>query len=160
MAGTNTRLAALAIAGGCAMLLPAAPALTCGRTPHFAYIHSALPNPLPRGTIVALVDFLPRRSARNPGFASGDRVRIRRMIQGTYRGKHLISRPAWSNSCEAPFANGRSGYIVAVARGLEHGVLVVDPISVGMDEGHRLPDGWQLPREFKPVPLTDEHGDK
>ena len=149
----------LAIAGACAFL-PAAPSLACSPTPHLAYVHSALPNPLPRGTIVALVDFLPRRSARNPRFASGDKARIRRMIQGSYRGKHLISRPSSETSCDAPFINGRSGFIVAVVRGLENGILVVDPITVGRYDGHRLPDGWQVPEEFKPAPLTDDSGDE
>lgn len=148
MAGIGTRLAALAIAG--AMLLPASQALACGRSPHFAWIHSDLPKPLPRGTFIALVDLDPR----------GDRAWIRRMIQGDHPGEYVLLRPAWTTSCTSPSANGRSGYMVAVVRGLENGVLVVDPIEVGMDDGYRLPDDWQLPEGHEPTPLSDSPDDE
>jgi hypothetical protein len=149
MAGIGTRLAALAIAGACAFL-PAAPATACGTSPHIAYIHSALPKPLPRGTFIALVDLDPR----------GDRAWIRRMIQGDRPGDYVVLRTTWWSSCNAPLANGRSGFLVAVVRGRENGILVVDPIEVGPEENYRLPDGWQLPEGFKPTPLTDEPGAK
>ena len=120
------------------------------RLRHIAYIHSALPKPLPRGTFIALVDLNPR----------GDRAWIRRMIQGDRPGDYVVLRPTWWSSCNAPLANGRSGFFVAVVRGKENGILIVDPIEVGPEENYRLPDGWQLPEEFKPAPLTGEPGAK
>jgi hypothetical protein len=139
----------LAIAGACAFL-PGAPATACGRSPHIAYIHSDLPKPLPRGMFIALVDLNPR----------GDRAWIRRMIQGDRPGDYVVLRPTWWSSCNAPLANGRSGFMIAVALGKENGVLIVDPIEVGPEENYRLPDGWQFPDRYKPPPLSDAMGEE
>ena len=106
-----------------------------------------LPKPLPRRTFIALVDLDPR----------GDRAWIRRMIQGDRPGDYVLLRPTWT-SCTAPFRNGRSGYFVATVTGIENGILVVDPIEAGLYDGYRLPDGWQLPADYKPLPLSDEPG--
>ena len=141
MAGTRTRLTAVAIGGACA-LLAAAPAQACRiASANTAYIHDRLPSPLPKGLIVALVSFEHVGSS----YRKGDRARVQRIIQGDYKGRYLIGRQAWSTSCSAPFANGRKGYVVAAPRGIRDGRLVVHFIEVSRGSGFRLPDGWQLP---------------
>ncbi len=106
-------------------------------------IHDALPRPLPRGTIVADVAFDPSTARLLNGV--GMRARVRRMIQGDYRGRTLIVRQRVMSSCDDPFGNGSAGLIVAVPVDMQNGVLVVAPILVSRLDRHRLPDGYRLP---------------
>ena len=122
--------------------------LACGRAeacgyvgPPHAMIHTALPRILPRGAVVAEVRFESADVLALVG--PGIRARIRKMIQGDYRGRFLIVRPARLLGCGVAFANGRSGYIVAVPRGFEEGILVVHPIQV--QRGRSLPNGCRVP---------------
>lgn len=105
-------------------------------------IHSRLPRTLPAGTIVARVVF--DEAERQSLYRTGLRARIRDMIQGEYSGDFLIVRPRFETSCDAPFANGRSGFIVGVADGIEEGVLVVMPIMVSRGDGFRLPRDYRV----------------
>ena len=105
-------------------------------------IHTTLPRRLPQGTVVASVEFESRNLDRL--YSSGLRVRIRRMLQGDYRGRYLIVRLSMRTSCDDPFGNGDAGRIVGIARGFEDGIMIVDPIMVSGIERHRLPDGYQL----------------
>ena len=129
---------ALATAG-CA-LLGAAPALACGVDPPFAIVHSALPTPLPTGAIIADVEF---ETGDPRAYRQTVRARVRRMIQGPDT-PILLLEPVRTNSCDAPFRNGRSGLIVAVLVDSRDGVPVARPIVVDMRDGFRLPDGYQL----------------
>jgi hypothetical protein len=106
-------------------------------------MHDALPRPLPRGTIVADVAFESTDDAQLRG--AGIRARIRRMIQGDYRGDTLIIRQRIRTSCDAPFHNGAAGLIVATPIDMQDGVLVVSPITVNRAHQYRLPDGYQIP---------------
>ena len=130
--------------------LAATPALACRVAPSnpWALIHAALPNPLPSGAIVAEVEF-DRDSLSNTQLLHhpGVRARVRRVIQGHYRGSSLIVRRTgmWTD-CDRPAANGTSGLIVARPVGFESGVLVVEPILVPAQDRFRLPDGFQLER--------------
>lgn len=123
-----------------------------------ALIHDALPTPLPEGAIVAEVAF--ESEDERAVYAGGVRARVIRMVQGHYRGGHLIVRRAFRSSCSHPFLNGTSGLLVARAAGMEQGVLVVDPIEVSRSRGFRLEDRYRLPpmpsleslRQWTPYP--------
>lgn len=135
---------ALRLIAALALLPVAGQAWACGGdAPYFlVLIHDALPNPLPAGAIVVEVEF--ETANRRAYFAGGVRARIRRMIQGDYRGDTLIARSRDENSCYFPFAHGAAGLIVARPLGLEAGELVVEPIPVQGREGYRLADGFQI----------------
>ena len=107
------------------------------------FIHNVLPSPLPAGTLIADVEIASDADAAEL-FRSGVRARIRRLIQGEYRGDILILRASTQHSCYFPFTNGRSGLIVGVPLAFEDDVLAVDPIEVGRNQHFRLPDGFQL----------------
>jgi hypothetical protein len=140
------RLAALAIA---ALLLPAGEARACMAGDFMeALIHDALPSPLPARTIVAWVAFESGDSRLL--YSTGIRARVRRMVQGDFRGSHLLVRTSVETSCDDPFRNGRSGLIVGIPTGTEDGLLVVHPIMVSRYQRYRLPDGYQLNRRSTP----------
>jgi hypothetical protein len=107
-----------------------------------ALIHSALPTPLPRGTIVA--DVLFEDANENRLHHDGIRVRIRRLIQGDVHGTTMIVRQRLQSSCDNPFANGTAGLIVAIPVETLAGETVVAPIAVTRIDRYRLPDGFQL----------------
>ena|SRR5215217_7352607 len=114
---------------------------------YVAIIHDALPTPLPAGTFVAEVSI----DDGNPDalFTSGVRARVLRRVQGADRGGVILLRKRSESSCSHPFDNGRRGFIVAVARGYQGGLLVVDPIEVSRRADHRLPDGYIVPEAFR-----------
>jgi hypothetical protein len=123
---------------------------------HYAYIHRALPKPLPQGAIVADVELepLPEGDYRPHLVRHGIRARVRRMVQGSYNGEFMLVRPVYWTSCDSIFENGRAGFLVAVPRRTEGGTLVVDPIKVSNEDGYRLPDGFKVSREtFKHAEL-------
>jgi hypothetical protein len=112
-----------------------------------AVIHSALPTPLPPGTIIADVMFEDADENRLHG--AGIRVRIRRLIQGDVRGTTMIVRQRIQSSCDNPFANGTTGLIVAISLETQAGETVAAPIVVTRLDGYRRPDGFRL-RESEP----------
>ncbi len=117
---------------------------------HNAYIHDALPSPLPKGTFVAEVEFEPvpeQGATREVLWGTGIRARVHRVLQGDYRGNDVIARPTLLTSCDTIFGNGRAGLIVAIPRGLQNGTLVIDPITAPSADGYRLPDGFQVDAE-------------
>lgn len=127
------------------------PSSACGRDDNLrAYVHDALPTPLPTGAFVAEVEFEPRETDDAHGGIIGDNVRGRiiRHIQGDYAGWEILVRSELWTSCDAELSNGRRGLIVARPLGVEDGVLVIDPVMVTPSDGYRLPDGFQ----FQPPP--------
>jgi hypothetical protein len=125
----------------------ASPAQACmSQDQHRAYIHAALPNPLPSGAFVAEVEFepLPGAEEYRERMFRGLRARVLRVVQGAYRGREVIARPTRMSSCDSIFGNGRRGLIVAIPRGAESGVLVIDPISAWSGDGYRLPNGYEI----------------
>ena len=56
--------------------------------------------------------------------SDGLSARVRRTIQGDYRGETVIVRSRIWTSCDSPFANGSSGFLIGTPRGMEHGKLV------------------------------------
>lgn len=142
-----TRIALAAAAFGL-MLAPAGASACEAQDFETAIMHSALPTPLPAGTIIA--DVALDEGEAMALWEDGVRARIRRLIQGDYRGATLIVRQRVVTSCGLnPFANGRAGLIVARPVEMIAGELVVAPIEVDRMTGYRLPDGYQLP---KPAP--------
>jgi len=111
--------------------LAATPATACRiRLPSAerSVIHSELPRNLPAGAVVADVE-LGSDDATWQRLNEGARVRIRRMIQGDYRGEALIVRElGLMITCYSPFPLGRSGFVVGKPVGYENGVLVIEPI--------------------------------
>lgn len=107
-----------------------------------ALIHSALPRPLPRGTIIADVVF--EDVDENRLHRDGIRVRIRRLIQGDVHGTTMIVRQRIQSSCGDPFVNGTAGLIVAIPVETLAGETVVAPIEATRIDRYRLPDGFQL----------------
>jgi hypothetical protein len=125
-------------------LLMSGVAVACGGEQFMqGVIHNELPSPLPAGTLIAEVDIAPDAS-ESELFRSGVRARIRRLVQGEYRGDFVVLRGGRRHSCYYPFANGRSGLIIGVPLELEGDVLTVRPIEVGRNQRFRLPDGFQL----------------
>lgn len=126
-----------------------APAEACFGTDLYAYVHSGLPRPLPRGAIVADVAFEqpPAGDFRTHLLTLGIRARVRRMVQGDYAGAYVIVRPVTWSSCDGAFVNGDAGIIVTVPRRIERGVLVLDPLKVRAGQAYRLPDGFEVPQE-------------
>jgi hypothetical protein len=106
-----------------------------------ALVHSALPKPLPRETIIADVVF--ENADENRLHQEGVRVRIRRLIQGDVQGTTMIVRQRIRSSCGDPFANGTTGLIVAIPVEIRAGEIVVAPIDVTRGSGFRLRDGFQ-----------------
>jgi hypothetical protein len=98
-----------------------------------SYIHSSLPDTLPRGTIVACVELgpLPKRADfREHLVRTGLQARVREVVQGDYRGEFLIVRPVYWSSCDSFREDARVGFLIGVPRRMEEGVLVVDPVRV------------------------------
>ena len=107
-----------------------------------AMLHSALPNPLPAGAIVAEVEAGPE--ATDEMLLDGMRVRVRRMLQGEPT-PELILRAAVVTSCHAVLDEDRRGLIVAIPDGHRDGIPVAWPIFALRDQGYRPPDGYRLP---------------
>ena len=125
-----------------ALLVPA-PATACmDLVLPVAMLHSALPNLLPDGAIVAEVEAGPE--ATDWMLLGGMRVRVRQMLQGE-AASELILRAATVSSCHAVLDEDRRGLIVAVPDGHQNGIPVAWPIFADRDLGYRLPDGFQLP---------------
>lgn len=127
--------------------LASSPLSACGRDDNlFAYIHDALPAPLPTGAFVAEVEFEPQETDDVHGAILGDNVRGRviRHIQGDYGGLEILVRRDFRTSCDAELSNGRRGLVVARPLGVEDGVLVISPVLVTPSDGYRLPDGYQF----------------
>jgi hypothetical protein len=118
------------------------PAYACGLSPSYAVVHSALPNPLPTGALVAEIEIETPDPERL--YTTGLRARVRRAIAGARQGEPIILRLPERSSCDAPFANGRSGLLVARPMAREGDLLVVWPELVSRYDGFRLPDGFQL----------------
>jgi hypothetical protein len=116
----------------------------CGASPNFAVVHSALPTPLPAGAFIAEVEIETRDSSKLN--TTGLRARVVRAIAGARQGERIILRLTEISSCDAPFANGRSGLLVAIPRRRQGGALVVWPALVSRYDGFRLPDGFQFER--------------
>jgi hypothetical protein len=121
--------------------------------PHWRYLHSALPDTIPEGAIVAEVEF---ESADADAFLQeGVRARIRRMVQGSYGRPTLIVRPkAWS-SCDSPLGNGSAGVLVAIPYARRDGEWVVHPIAE-LEPGYTLPEAHYARRRPKLPPLEDQ----
>lgn len=155
---TRRIIRAACLAGMVAASLSAAPARACyTASGERALIHGALPNPLPNDSIVVEVDILPvdERALYRQGIVA----RVRRAIQGDVPGGILILRWPNPSSCDRPFDNGRSGYMIAVARGqtaagppVEGPGLLVEPFPSQRAEGFRMRDGATIPPEWRRQP--------
>ncbi|MEA3000561.1 MAG: hypothetical protein QOK17_2394 [Sphingomonadales bacterium] len=117
-------------------------AVACGGPRNFALIHSGLPNPLPKDTFIAEVEI--ETSDQWKLYTSGLEARVTRPIAGAYRGERIILRLPEENSCDSPFANGRSGLLVAIPRSREGDAWVLWPALVSQYDGYRLRDGFQF----------------
>ncbi|HYD14134.1 MAG TPA: hypothetical protein VEC11_14905 [Allosphingosinicella sp.] len=135
------------------LLLPGS-ASACGIHPAYALIHSALPNPLPAGTVIADAEIAPDGAGPAP-VLHATFARVRRMIQGE-AAPMLILRTGRPNSCKHPLANGRTGLIIATPEGRQDGIPVVRAIFVHANDGFRLPDGYQLPPPGPPCEPSDD----
>jgi len=145
-------LAAAILSGG---IFSADSAKACGfEELPFALMHSALPTPLPAGTIVAEVDAGPGAA----DFRAGARVRVRRMIQGEATPTLIVRSGRGPSNCVGFFVNGRTGFIIGTLAGSEGGIPVIWPIFAHRNDGFRLPDGYQLPRPSnQPPPPPDDN---
>ena len=132
-------LAALPVA---ALLAPAPAAACMDLHLPVAMLHSALPDPLPAGAIVAEIEAGPE--ADDNMLYDGMRVRVRRMLQGD-AAPELILRAASVTSCHWVLDEDRRGLIVAVPDGQQDGIPVAEPVFAERDLGYRLPDGFRLP---------------
>lgn len=131
------------------LLLIAGPARACMAADfQEAFIHSALPRPLPAGAIVADVEFV--SADERALYGSGLRARVRRMIQSDYRGATLIVRSRTMTSCDVPFDNGVAGLLIGIPVGMEGETPIVAPVRAQRSEGFRLPNGYALPRRDGP----------
>jgi hypothetical protein len=144
----NTRcLASLAFLAASA----AGPAQACiTASGERAIIHDALPDPLPRDTIVAEVEIVAGDEAAF--YRSGLLARVDRLIQGRVRGSWLVLRSAGESDCTNPFGNGRRGYIIAVERGRGPAGPLVEPFLAVRGEGFRMADGYEIPEEWRRAP--------
>ena len=141
-----------------AVVLTASPADACVvASGEVALLHSALPNPLPADTIIAEVDILP--ADESALYGTGIVARVKRLIQGDVPGNMLVLRQPYSTSCDRPFANGRSGYLIAVARDrtalgplVEGSGLLVEPFPAQRGRGFRMRDGETIPPEWRQRP--------
>jgi hypothetical protein len=93
--------------------------------------------------IVAEVEFDTEIDLR-PNFFTYLRARVRRVIQGDYSGTTLLVRLD-GMSCETPFGNGMSGFLVGTPDGMEDGVLVVVPVPAPRRPFESLLGALQLP---------------
>jgi hypothetical protein len=114
------------LAAALALLLAPASAEACGG-PGSAYLHKVLPAWIPADAIVAEVAFDMEFFALRPNFDTPLRARVRRMIQGSYSGATLLVRLT-GTSCDSPFGNGISGFLVGTPGGMDDGELVVVPM--------------------------------
>jgi hypothetical protein len=110
-----------------ALLLAPASAEACWG-PGSAYLHKVLPGWIPADAIVAEVEFDMEYFNLRPNFETNLRGRVRRMIQGSYSGATLLVRMN-SLTCDSPFANGRSGFLIGTPDGMDDGELIVVPIT-------------------------------
>ncbi len=101
-----------------------------------ALIHSAVPDPVPEGAIVAEVILLSTDLAEL--YSTGARARVVRRIHGAIPGDQILVRPARFTSCSHAFANGTTGILVAMPGEIENGHLVVTPIEAEAANGFRL----------------------
>jgi hypothetical protein len=135
--------------GLCLALIAIPQAHACGITPSLALIHSDLPLRIPTGMFIASVEIKDHKADNL--YDRGLRATVRQVIRGEARIREIILRnPIWS-SCDRPFANGRSGYVVGVPHGMRKGRLVVEAILVSRWDGFRL-----MPNAFDP-PLPVEN---
>lgn len=115
------------------------------------FVHSSLPKTLPEGTVVAKVEFEPRQ--RSPDvrddLSRGMRARVMQRVQGDYRGEFLIVRPVSLSSCDSLPRDRSVGFVIGIPRRIEHGVLVVHPISVW----HLADDARVSPEAFRKAAL-------
>lgn len=116
-------------------------AQACGGSPNFAIIHSALPKTMPEGAFVADIEIQTDDAAKL--YTTGLRAHVRKMIAGGPVEDIILRLPS-ANSCDAPFANGRSGLFVGVAEERSGDELVVSPLLVTRYDGFKLPDGFKL----------------
>jgi len=114
----------------------------CQVGPTESVIHSALPRHLQKELFVARVIIGPGNDEQL--FRRGIRARVVEVVQGPAGIRHVLVRQSLWSSCGNAFFNGRKGLIVAVPRGREAGLLVVDPIVVTKSERFRLPDNFEL----------------
>jgi hypothetical protein len=153
------RSAGLTLAAFAAMFAGTGEAGACLSVYHDAWIHNALPTPLPRDMIVADVVLerlppaleSPQGTSRWPWgiLTYGVRARVRRMIQGDPAIRELLLRPVHISSCDSFFANGEEGLIVAAVRRSDHGIVVVHPVGASSRNGYRLPDGEQVEEHLR-----------
>jgi len=118
-------LAALGL-GAIGSLLGPATAEACGSGPGIglAFLHRTLPGELPAGAFVAEVEL---DNDLHSILRGGLQGRVRRTIQGDYHGPVVRIRPRTLTSCDSPFANGATGFLIGTPTGMEDGDLVVDP---------------------------------
>jgi hypothetical protein len=131
-------------------LAPAAANACIGAFGERSIIHSALPNPLPRDTIVAEVEILSGDEAAF--YRSGVPARITRLIRGQVSEPLLVLRGGSESDCTVPFGNGLRGYVIAVERGRAANGPLVEPFFAVRGEGFRLADGYQIPEEWRRTP--------
>jgi hypothetical protein len=119
-------------------MLSSQAACACGVSPSFAVIHSALPDPLPEGAFVAEVEIKTKDQWQL--YATGLRAYVTKTIVGTSQVERVILRlpVAENTSCDAPFANGRSGIIVGIPEKRKGKALVVWPVLVSRYDGFTL----------------------
>jgi hypothetical protein len=122
-------------------------AAACGTSPFYAIIHSALPKALPDGLFVAEVEV--EASDFYPLYTTGLRARVTKLIAGGTVNEIILRRPVGS-SCDAPFANGKSGLVVGIAKQRVGDRLVVWPLLVSRHDGFTLPDGFTPEQQFGP----------
>lgn len=107
-------------------------------------IHRELPHPLSPDLFVAEVEFEHPEAGWSELF-NGTRARVRRVIQGTYRGNVVIVRDALGPdemriTCYAPVRDGGSGIVVGRPIGSEGGLLVIKPTFEGRGRPEWAPE--------------------
>ena len=136
------------------------PAAACGTSPFNAIIHTALPKALPDGLFVAEVEV--EASDFYPLYSTGLRAHVTKSIAGDTVDEIILRLPVGS-SCDAPFANGKSGLVVGIAKERVGGRLVVWPLLVSRYDGFTLPEGFNLKQQFGPSATrraNDRNGSK
>lgn len=126
-------------------------AQACGGTPSLAIIHSALPEPLPGGLFVAEIEIA--TDDVRAIYSTGLRAHVKMVIAGSPIGEVLL-RLQEASSCDAPFANGRSGFLIGLITGRAGDRLIISPLLVSPEDSFRLPDGFKLHAEDSAVSPT------
>ena len=134
------------------LALPAAADACLGSPPGdgFAFIHSALPTPLPDGVFIAEVEI--KRADAGRGWRSRFRARVSKVVQGDSKISRIVLEPDWRTSCSSFFANGTSGLILGIPRGWKGKTPILAPIYVHGNDGYRLEDGYEVPIECRDKP--------